>query len=289
MHYEGNVIRPPSEADSILLQVTVGCSHNRCAFCGAYPGERFRLKDQAMIFGDIDYAARHMPMLRRLFLCDGDAMVMPMEQLRAILARIREKLPQVARVGTYASARSLRAKSPAQLAELRALGLSTVYMGLESGDGELLSRMGKKSSVADILGKARLVREAGMKLSVTVIAGLGGSEGWQRHARLTGEALTAMQPDQAASLSLIPVPGTPLWDWIAAGSFSLPHGLDLVRELRLTLEHTHMERGLFLADHASNHVPLKLRMPRDKAHGLALLDAALAGERPLKPERARRL
>lgn len=289
MHYEGNVIRPPSEADSILLQVTVGCSHNRCAFCGAYTGERFRLKDQGMIFGDIDYAARHMPMLRRLFLCDGDAMVMPMERLRAILARIRERLPQVTRVGTYASARSLRAKSPEQLTELRSLGLSTVYMGLESGDDELLARMGKQSSVADILDKARLVREAGMKLSVTVIAGLGGSEGWQRHARLTGEALTAMQPDQAASLSLIPVPGTPLWDWIAAGSFSLPHGLDLVRELRLTLEHTHMERGLFLADHASNHVPLKLRMPRDKARGLALLDAALAGERPIKPERARRL
>lgn len=289
MHYEGNIIRPPSEADSILLQVTVGCSHNRCAFCGAYTGERFRIKDEATVFSDIDFAARHMPMLRRLFLCDGDAMVLPMERLRAILTRIRERLPQVARVGSYASARSLRGKSLEDLAELRSLGLSMVYMGLESGDDELLARMGKKSCVADILDKARLVREAGMKLSVTVIAGLGGSDGWQRHARLTGEALTAMQPDQAASLSLIPVPGTPLWDWVAAGSFSLPQGLDMVRELRMTLEHTNMERGLFLADHASNHVPLRLRMPRDKARGLELLDAALAGERPIKAERARRL
>lgn len=289
MHYEGNIIRPPSEADSILLQVAVGCSHNRCAFCGAYAGERFRIKDQAVVFADVDYAARHMPMLRRLFLCDGDAMVIPMERLRAILERIRDRLPQVARVGTYASARSLRSKSLAELIELRALGLSTVYMGLESGDDELLARMGKKARVADILDKSRLVREAGMKLSATVIVGLGGGDGWERHARLTGEALTAMQPDQAAALSLIPVPGTPLWDDVQAGVFSLPHGLDMVRELRLLLEGTDMRRGLFLADHASNHVPLRLRMPRDKASGLALLDAALAGSRPIRPERARRL
>jgi len=130
---------------------------------------------------------------------------------------------------------------------------------------------------------------AGLRLSVTVIVGLGGLEGSERHARLTGEALAALGPDHAAALTLIPVPGTPLWRRIQAGEFTLPAGPDMVRELRLLLEHARMERGLFLADHASNHVPLRLRMPRDRARGLALLDEALGGTRALKPERARRL
>ncbi|WP_243438571.1 radical SAM protein [Fundidesulfovibrio soli] len=289
MHYEGNVIRPPSEADSILLQATVGCTHNKCAFCGAYPDERFRIKDEAQVFEDIDFAARHMTRQRRLFLLSGDALTMPQARLERILERVRQRLPWVARVSSYANARGLKLKTPGDLERLRELGLAAVYMGLESGDDEVLARMNKKATLDEMLLQARKVREAGLKLCVTVLAGLGGVEGWRRHAQLTGRALTLMEPDQAASLSVIPVPGTPLWEDVRAGRFALPDGPGMVRELRELLAHTDMRRGLFLADHASNHVPLKLRMPRDRQHGLDLLDAALDGSLPLKPERARRL
>lgn len=289
MHYEGNIIRPPSEADSILLQVTVGCSHNGCAFCGAYLGERFRIKDEATIFADVEFAVMHMPRLRRVFLCDGDAMVAPQAFLTRILDRIRERLPRVTRVSVYANAKSLRTKSVDDLRGLRAMGLSMVYMGLESGDDALLARMGKESDVTEMLAQASKARKAGMKLSATVIVGLAGKDGSQRHARLTGEALSAMAPDHAAALTLMPVPGTPLWADMQAGRFTLPDGYAMVRELRMMLEHTTLQGGLFLADHASNHVPLTLRLPRDKARGLALLDAAIEGHKALKPEKARRL
>lgn len=269
--------------------MTLGCSHGSCAFCGAYQGKPFALKDPAVIARDIAFAARHMSRQRRLFLCDGDALSAPRDFLARILAAVRRELPRVTRVGSYANARGLAGKTLDDLRALRELGLSHVHMGLETGDDALLAAMGKGVGLDAILAQAAKVKEAGMRLCVTVITGLGGTTGWQRHARLTGEALTAMQPDQAAALSLIPVPGTVLWEAIRAGRFLLPDALGLVRELRELLEHTRLERGLFLADHASNHVPLKLRMPRDKAAGLALLDAALAGARPLKPERARRL
>lgn len=289
MQYEGDIIRPPSEADSILLQVTTGCSHNGCAFCGAYLGRRFRIKEKATIMADVEFAARHMGGHRRVFLCDGDALAAPQEFLTGILARIRERLPRVTRVAAYASGKSLRGKSLDELRELRGLGLSMVYMGLESGDDALLARMGKGSNVAEMLLQADKARRAGMKLSATVIVGLAGREGSERHARLTGEALTAMAPDHAAALTLILVPGTPLWADMQAGRFALPDGPGMVHELRLLLEHTTLAKGLFLADHASNHVPLTLRLPKDKAWGLAQLDAAIAGHTPLKPERARRL
>lgn len=289
MRYKGNVIRPPSEAESILLQVTHACSHNRCAFCGAYAGERFSVRDEAEVFEDIDYAAAHLDFIRRVFLLSGDAMILPFARLRSILERIRERLPRVTRVGTYANVKALRAKSPDELKELAGLGLTMVYMGLESGDDALLRAMGKEADVADMLREAAKVRAAGMKLSATVIVGLAGREGSMRHARLTGEALTAMAPDQAAALTLIAVPGTPLHEDILAGRFAPLDPLEMVAELRAMLSHLHAPRGLFLADHASNHVPLKLRLPRDRERGLALLDEALAGQKALKPEWARRL
>lgn len=289
MHHEGNIIRPPSEADSILLEVCVGCPRNACAFCGAYQADRFRVKDEATVFADIDYAARRLTRQRRVFLCGGDAMVMPFARLERILSRLLEAMPRLTRVSAYASAASIAAKSPDELARLRAMGLAMVHMGLESGDDSVLSRMNKGVTTAQMLAAARKAREAGMKLSVTVIVGLAGTEGWREHARLTGEALTAMDPDHAAALCLIPVPGTPLWEDVRTGRFTLHDARGMAMELREMLAHTGMTGGLFLADHASNYVPLKLRMPRDRQAGLALLDAALAGERPFKPERARGL
>lgn len=289
MQHEGVIIRPPSQADSILLQVTVGCSHNACAFCGAYAGKRFRIKDERTVFQDVEFAARHMAGQRRMFLCDGDALAAPQAFLERVLERVRMRLPGVGRIAAYASAKSLRGKSRDDLRRLRALGLSMLHLGLESGDDELLARMGKGADVADMLAQADKARSAGMRLSATVITGLAGTLGWERHARLTGEALSAMAPEHAAALTLMVVPGTPLGEDLAAGRFTLQGGPAMVRELRLILEHTTLQNGLFLADHASNHVPLTLRLPRDKDRGLAILDAALEGRTALKPERGRRL
>ena len=295
LHYEGTIIRPPSEADSILLQVAAGCPHNTCAFCGAYRGQRHRITAEPIVFEDIDFASRHMGHVRRVFLCGGDAMALPAKRLARVLGRIRERLPLVARTSLYASAASLARKTPDELAGLAAMGLSTLYMGLESGDGELLRAMGKHASPEDMLREARKARQSRLKLSVSLIVGLAGTDGycghggWERHARLTGELLSAMRPDQAAALCLMPVPGTRLYEDIQAGRFTLPDSTAMLRELRMILEHTRMDRGLFLADHASNHLPLKLRLPKDKERGLALLDAALAGKLDLRPESSRRL
>lgn len=289
MDHQGRIIRPPSEAGSILLQVTLGCSHNKCAFCGAYDGKRFGIKDAATVSRDIEYAARHYPDQRRLFLCDGDALVLPQKRILAILAEIRERLPWVTRVGTYASAKSLRHKSDAELRALHEAGIGIVYMGLESGDDEILHAMNKNGDAADIVVQGRRARQAGFKLNVTVINGLGGVEHSMRHARKTAEALSAMDPDQIGALSLMLVPGTPLHGVWERGEFVLPDADGMLAEIREMLAGLNLTRGLFLANHASNYLPLKVRLPSGKQAALDMIDQALAGNVRLKPEAYRGL
>lgn len=289
MDHKGFIIRPPSEADSILLQVTLGCSHNKCAFCGAYQGKPFRVKDQNQIMADIDWAAAHLPRHRRLFLMDGDAMVLPMRRLEPILTAIRDRLPQVRRIASYASARSLATKTDTELTQLKALGLDIIYMGLESGDNALLQRMNKGVSVAEQLAQASRAKAAGLKLNVTVLLGLAGPEGSTRHAEATGAALSTLAPEQAAALSLMLVPGTPLHDDWQADRFTQCTAHELLAELRTLVAHTNLSRGLFLCNHGSNHLPFRARFPKEKDAVLQSIDAALAGEKELKPEWQRRL
>lgn len=289
MDYEGHVIRPPSEARSILLQVTVGCSHNRCAFCGTYRSVTFRVKEAATIERDLSEAAWRFRSVRRLFLCDGDAVAMPHAQLLDLLKLIRARLPWVERIASYASAVSLREKSQAELEELHAHGWALAYLGLESGDDAVLTAMDKGASAAEIIAAGRRLRQVGIKCSVTTILGLAGVAGSERHARLTGEALSAMDPDQAAVLTLMLVPGSPLFATARQGRFQVPDAPSMLRELRALLLHTTLTRGLFLADHASNFLPLTLRLPGQKADALRLIDAALAGHLPLQSEARRGL
>jgi radical SAM superfamily enzyme YgiQ (UPF0313 family) len=289
MEYVGTVIRPPSEADSILIQAVYGCPHNTCAFCGAYRDKPYGLRAEPELLADLDFAAAHCRLQRRAFLCDGDALAMPLARLMRLLAAIREKLPWVARVGCYASGTSLASRSDADLAALRRHGLARLYVGLESGDEATLAAMGKATDVAAIVAGCRRARQAGFSVSATVLLGLAGPERSALHARLTGGALSAMDPDQAAALSLMLVPGTPLEARARRGEFT-PLGPEaLLRELHGLLAHTTLSRGLFFANHASNHLPLRLRLPRDKAAGLARIEAALAGAIPLRPESMRRL
>ncbi|MFV0348491.1 MAG: radical SAM protein [Halodesulfovibrio sp.] len=289
MHYEGDIIRPPSEIDSILLQVTTGCPHNSCTFCGAYQDKSFRIKDEAVIEADILWAAERLRGMRRLFLCDGDCLSLPQHRLVGLLQSIRTHLPWVTRVGTYGSAMSVARKSDEQLAELRGLGLSFVYMGVESGDDAVLRRVNKRVTSAQLIEQARRVSAAGMKLNVSVIVGLGGVEGSERHARETGRVLSAMSPDFIGVLSLMLIPDTPLHEQCERGEFSMPDAQGLLRELREMLSATDIRSGIFLTNHASNHLPMRVRLPKDKAAALERLDAAIGGYVPIKSEWMRAL
>jgi radical SAM superfamily enzyme YgiQ (UPF0313 family) len=289
MHYEGNIIRPPSEANSILLQVSVGCSRNKCTFCGTYQGERFRIKPDSVIMQDIAFAARHCRRQRRVFLCDGDVMVIPQKRLLNILGEIERQLPWVTRVGVYANAKSLKMKSLDELKTLREHGLGIAYMGLESGDAVTLRAINKGAGPELMIEMGRKVRAAGIKLSVTVLLGIAGRERSEVHARETGRVLSAMDPDYVGALSLMLIPGTPLYEDYRAGRFHLLNPEELLRELRTMIDATHLSKGLFHANHASNYLPIRARMPRDKADTIHLIDEALAGHIALKPEYMRAL
>jgi radical SAM superfamily enzyme YgiQ (UPF0313 family) len=289
MDYIGRIIRPPSEADSILLQVSTGCSHNRCTFCGAYKDKRFSIKADARVDEDLRFAALHCRRQRRLFLVDGDALIIPQPRLLRILDAVREQLPWVTRVGSYASAKAVSMKTDQELAELRGRGLSMLYLGLESGDDVVLRRVCKWGDSAAMIAQARRARKVGLKLNVTVLLGLGGSDRSEIHARETGRVLSAMDPEQAAALTLMLIPGTPLYEDWEEGRFQLPDARGMLFEQRLMLQCTTLTKGLFLSNHASNYLPLKVRLPREKQAALDLIDRALEGGVRLTPESFRRL
>ena len=289
MHYEGTCIRPPSEAMSILLQVTTGCSHNKCTFCGTYDGKRFRIKEDSVIMSDIRFAARYMRRQDRLFLMDGDALIIPQRRLLWILERINEHLPWVRRVGTYANAKSIAMKTPEDLTELKSRRLGIVYLGVESGDDRVLDAIKKGASAERLVQMGRKVSAAGMKLSVTVLLGIAGRSGSLDHARATGDVLSRMDPNYVGALTVMLVPGTPLHSDFIAGNFHLPSRRELLFELREMIAHTNLSRGLFFSNHASNYLPIKARLPAGKQQALDLIDRALDGGVALKPEWMRAL
>jgi radical SAM superfamily enzyme YgiQ (UPF0313 family) len=284
MHYEGNIIRPPSEANSILLQVTVGCSRNKCTFCGSYQGERFKIKPDNIIMEDIAFAADYCKNQRRVFLCDGDALIIPQKRLMNILTRIEEQLPWVTRVGVYANAKSIAMKSSEELKQLREHKLGIAYMGLETGDDITLKEINKGADSGEMIRMGKKIREAAIKLSVTVILGIAGKERSGIHARQTGRVLSAIDPEYVGALSLMLIPGTPLFNDYQAGKFPLLTPEEMLEELRIMVAETNLSLGLFHANHASNYLPIKARMPKDKEKTLALIDDALAGRIRLKPE-----
>ena len=289
MHYEGNIIRPPSEANSILLQVTVGCSRNKCTFCGTYLGERFRIKPDSIIMEDIEFAAHYCRRQRRVFLCDGDALIVPQKRLVKILETIKNRLPWVTRVGAYANAKSLKMKTLDEIKTLKALGLGIVYMGLESGDDATLKAINKGASSSHMIEMAKKAKEAGMKLSLTVLLGIAGRQRSRIHAQETGRVLSAIDPDYVGALSLMLIPGTALFDEFQSAKFDLIEPDEMLVELRTMIAGTNLSSGLFHANHASNYLPIKARLPKDKEVTLELIDQALAGKINLKPEYLRAL
>lgn len=289
MHYEGNIIRPPSEANAIILQVTTGCSHNRCTFCGAYQEQKFCIKDDDIVESDLDFAAQYCKKQRTVFLADGDALVIPQKRLLHLFTRINGKLNWVRRISLYANCRDILSRSPEELAELKMAGLGRIYMGLESGHDKTLSAINKGATAEEMILAGRRVKEAGIFLSVTCLLGIGGIRYSMQHAADTAAVLNKMQPSQIAVLTLMLLENSELGQAAASGSFQLPDKLGLFQELRTLTGGLNVPRCQFQANHSSNYFTLDGRLPRDKDKFLATIDQAITGALDLKPEALRGL
>ncbi|HPA21208.1 MAG TPA: radical SAM protein [Verrucomicrobiae bacterium] len=285
------MIRPPSEADSYILQVTYGCSHNRCTFCGTYLDKPFRVRPMEEIREDIALAQRLMPETRRVFLADGNALILGTEKLTDILDSLASGFPLLRRVGIYANARDILRKSDADLALLRLKRLEILYLGLESGSAEVLRRIQKDCTPAEMLEAVQKARRAGIRVSVIALLGIGGTALSAQHAEETGRLVSAMDPEYLSLLTLMLVPGTELHRQHQARAFELMRPEELLAEMRAIITHTEgLSRCIFRTNHASNYLPLAGTLSRDKARLLAALDRALdQGPGALRPEEWRAL
>jgi radical SAM superfamily enzyme YgiQ (UPF0313 family) len=278
------VIRPPAEADSFLLQVTLGCSVDTCNFCGVYKGKPFRAKDQKEIFADIDLYARRYPDTRRVFLMDGDALVLSNNKIVPVLEKLERSFPRLARISSYANGINILRKTDHELLELYHHKLTLVYMGLESGSQDILNRCGKVSRVDEMVAAVNKAAAANIKSSVIVLLGLGGKEHSREHVKGTIDALNRMQPRYLSFLSLMVIPATPLAMQVRKGDFKLLSPVELLKESCAIIEGLDLKKTIFRSDHASNHLALEGSFPKDKMMLLAVLRSAIDGKVPLRPE-----
>lgn len=289
MRYQGLVIRPPSEAESYILQVTYGCLHNACTFCPTYKGTSFSVRNLDDVLQDIALASRLMPRTERVFLADGNALCLPMDSLTTILGALRGAFPGLNRVAVYANGVDINEKSRGELEELNCLGLGIIYLGLESGDNRVLRKVRKRDTSEKMVEATVKAGECGIETSVIVLLGLGGEEGSEDHAVKSAEVVSRMRPDYLSALTLMVVPGTPLFEDQQSGRFVLPSQQQLLAELRLFLEGCELEHTVFRTNHASNYLPLKGVLSRDKEELLHLIDSAIRRPALLRPEHMRGL
>jgi len=290
MKYEGMIYRPPSEADSLILQIAVGCSYNKCTFCHSFQGKKFRVKSFDEIREDIDEAALY-GQISRIFLADGDALAVSHEDMVKILEYLKLKIKGLKRVGVYANATDVLNKDPGELLELKELGLGIIYLGLESGNTEVLKRIRKNATVEQMIHAARLVKQSGILLSLTVLLGVGGVELSREHARDTGKVLSAMDPDYVGALSLMIVPGTPIDAELRAGRFIMPSPFGLIKELEEIVAGCDFTNCFFASNHPSNYLSLRIKMPKEKQDALNHISAIIERGDPsvLRPEFVRGL
>lgn len=284
MRYKGMVYRPPSEAYSLIVQVTYGCSHNTCAFCSMFKEKRFEIRPLHEVLEDFRQARKVYRRVDRVFLADGDALVRKAEELYVILDTIRELFPECERITSYASPASIKIRTEDELRMLRAKGLTMVYMGLESGCDEVLKRMRKGHMSDEIVAMGQKVRRCGMKLSVTAITGLGGPELLEQHAIQTAEAFNAMNPEYIGMLTLMVEEGTPLHDWVQDGSFQLLTQQQVLEETRILMENLDSPGSVFRMNHASNYLDLRGTLNKDRKAMLRAIDAAEHDLSLLRPE-----
>ena len=290
MRYEGRIYRPPSEAHSYILQATIGCSWNHCTYCDMYRDKTYRVRPLKELLEDIDAARREYGRrVNKVFVADGDALAMPMEVWEQVLPALRASFPTLRRVSAYATAKNLLAKTPDELARLRALGLSLLYVGPESGDDVTLKRIAKGATHEEHVEAAAKAHSSDIKLSCIFLLGAGGTERSEAHARESARLATAMNPRFLSALTLTIIPGTPVATLADRGRFELPDVEGLLQELRTLIDEVRPTDAIFRTNHASNWLPLSGRLPRDRASLVSILDEALAGEIPLRPKWARGL
>ena len=291
MRYEGKIYRPPGEWRSYLLQCTVGCSHNKCTFCGMYKEKKFHIRPMKEIMEDIAMAREYYgPNVDKVFLCDGDAIVMRQEQLLQILEALYAAFPHLRQVTVYAGTRSTMTKSLEQLKELRQAGLTRAYLGVESGWDELLVKVKKGVTTQQMLQAAALLKGAGIDLWVTVILGLGGpGEGSRRHVEETIKVLNRMQANHVSCLSYMPEPKSPMYQEVQEGKFPLINARESLEETRALVAGLAYGPFHFTSNHASNYLPLKGTLPDEREKFLSMIDNALGGKSRIRSEHSRAL
>lgn len=291
MKYEGAIYRPPSEAYSLILQVSVGCSHNKCTFCGSFRGKKFRVKSFEEIREDVEEAKQYAQYVKKVFLADGDALIIPQKRLLPILELVKESFPRLERIGVYGNVKSILKKSVEELKRLKELGLGILYLGVESGDQVTLDKICKGTTLEKMEQAAARVKEAGITLSVTVLLGIGGIERSKIHAEETGRFLSRIDPDYIGALSVIVVPGTALADDIEKGIFQVPDPYMLLEELAIMIQNTNVTHSFFASNHASNYLPIKVWLPEDKDRAVQAIKRVLNRRDPalLRPESLRAL
>lgn len=290
MRYEGSIWRPPSEARSYLLQVTMGCTHNKCTFCSMYLDKPFRIRDIDEVIEDLYMARRAYSYIDRVFLCDGDALCLPTDTLLFIMSKIHEILPEVERISMYGAPKDVLRKTPGELKQLREAGLEFIYIGAESGSDLILKKIKKGATRAEIIEAVQKIEESGIKASVTFIAGLGGKENWREHAIETGTMISQLHASYVGVLTLLLDDTAPLYKEVEAGEFTILSAEEAVEETLLMVEHIDVDSKypcIFRANHATNYVTLKGTLPQDKEKFIEQLKFALRHQYTFRDERLR--
>jgi radical SAM superfamily enzyme YgiQ (UPF0313 family) len=286
IQYEGTLYRPPSEADSLILQATIGCSYNECTFCGMYRDKRFRVRKIDELKDEIAWARRTLgPRVAKVFLADGDALIAKTGYLHAILDELRAAFPDLRRVSCYSSPQSLQVRTVEEMSKLREAGLTQYYLGIESGHDEVLARLKKGVDAAEMVRVANKASEAGVKLSTMILLGAGGRRLSTEHARASARVVNSIQPRFVSTLVMTPVEGTPLWDEAERGEVDELTPEETARELREFVAGLELRGSVFRSNHASNWLAVGGSLPKDKAAILAALDVALAepDDAPFRP------
>lgn len=275
MRYEGIVYRPPSEARSLIVQVTIGCAHNTCTFCNMYKAKDFRVRSMEEIMEDLREAHNsYGAYVQKVFLADGDALVLQTEKLLEILKAVRELFPNCTRVASYGTAQDILRKSEEELKSLQKAGLGIVYVGAESGDDEILASICKGVTAEELKAAGQKLKRCGIQTSVTLISGLGGRSKVEEHARSCAELISAMNPEYASFLTLRLYEGTPMYDDVVTGRFERITADEIVDEMKIFLEHVNSPGTVFRTNHASNYVVLAGNLNEDIPSMLAQLDEA---------------
>jgi len=281
--YEGTVYRPPSEATSLILQATIGCSHNTCTYCVSYLDKKFRIKSLKEMEHDIKAVLPYYRGTERIFLADGDALAIPAPELLELLALLKKNFPKLGRASIYGSPGNIRRKTVEELKALKQAGLGIIYIGLESGSDTILRAVKKGSLSKDMIAAAKKVKEAGIPLSVIWILGLGGKGRSEEHARETARVLNAMDPEYAGALTLMVVEPAPICKEVESGRLTLLDPKESLQELRKVAEKLELSNCVFRVNHASNYASIRGTLPQDKQKILAQIDEAL-GQAGYKPE-----